>query len=241
MAPLRVTIWNEFVHEKTDPQVMGLYRDGIHEHLQRVLRCDDFAIRTAHLHMDAEHGLSEDVLRQTDVLIWWGHMAHEQVPNAVAERVARRVYEGMGFIPLHSAHMSKPFLRLMGTPCTLRWREQTERAHVWTVAPGHPIAKGVPLHFTLESEEMYGEVFQIPKPDDIVFITWFQGGNVFRGGCTFTRGLGRIFYFHPGHETTPSYHNENVLAVIRNASRWAAPAPFVDLKPNCQTEPLERW
>ena len=239
MATIRVTIWNEFLHEKEIPSVTELYRDGIHEHLKRVLQREGFAIRTAYLEQDEEHGLSDDVLRETDVLLWWGHAAHHKVSDAVAERVVLRVQEGMGFIPLHSAHMCKPFTRLMGTPCALQWRDAGERARLWCVSPTHPIAKDVPLQFTLENEEMYSEVFQIPKPDDIVFITWFQGGNVFRGGVTFTRGMGKIFYFHPGHETWPSYYDENVLKIIRNAINWAAPAEPCDLKSNCWADPLE--
>lgn len=239
MSTIRVTIWNEFVHEQTDASILAMYPGGIHAHLARVLATDDFTIHTAYLRQDAEHGLSQAVLDDTDVLLWWGHVAHGEVSDAVVERIAARVHAGMGFIPMHSAHASKPFMRLMGTPCSLQWREANERAHVWTVSPFHPIAKDIPLQFTLDHEEMYGEVFQIPKPDDIVFITWFQGGNVFRGGVTFTRGAGKIFYFHPGHETLPSFLNENVLKVLRNAIYWAAPAPARDLKSNARVAPIE--
>lgn len=239
MRPIRVTIWNENVHELSTPGILEMYPGGMHAHLARALSCEDFVIRTATLRQDVEHGLSEAVLSETDVLMWWGHVAHREVSDAVADRVVRRVHEGMGFIPMHSAHMAKPFTRLMGTPCALHWREANERAHVWTVAPNHPIARGVPLRFTLDHEEMYGEVFQVPRPDDLVFITWFQGGDVFRGGLTYTRGQGRIFYFHPGHETLPSFHNENVLKVLRNAIQWAAPAEPKDLQGNAWAAPIE--
>ncbi len=239
MAPIRVTIWNEFMHEMKEPRILDMYPGGIHEHLARALADDAFVIRTAHLRQDDEHGLSEAVLDDTDVLLWWGHIAHGEVSDAVADRVVRRVQEGMGFIPMHSAHMCKPFTRLMGTPCSLQWREANERARVWTVAPTHPIAQGVPLEFTLDHEEMYGEVFQIPRPDDTIFITWFQGGNIFRGGVTFTRGMGKIFYFHPGHETLPSFHNPHVLRVLKNAITWARPTEARDLKANCWVPPLE--
>lgn len=240
MAPIRVTIWNEFVHEQTDESILAMYPGGIHAHLARELASEDLVIRTAYLAQDEEHGLSQAVLDETDVLMWWGHVAHEKVSDTVAARVVRRVQEGMGFIPMHSAHASKPFMWLMGTPCALQWREANERAHVWTVAPYHPIAQGVPMQFTLDHEEMYGEVFQIPKPDELIFITWFQGGNVFRGGVTFTRGAGKIFYFHPGHETLPSFRNENVLKVLKNAVRWAAPSPARDLKSNHKVAPIEQ-
>ena len=239
MAPIRVTIWNEFIHERNHPETSGYYPDGIHTYLAQALASDDFVIRTATQHQDAEHGLGGDVLDNTDVLLWWSHGGHKEVSDAVVERIAARVHAGMGFIPLHSAHASKPFTRLMGTPCALLWREANERARIWTADPTHPIAQGVPLEFVLEHEEMYGEVFQIPKPDDIVFITWFQGGNVFRGGVTFTRGMGKIFYFHPGHETLPSFHNPHVQQVLKNAIRWAKPTETRDLQSNCWVPPLE--
>lgn len=239
MSPIRVTIWNEYLHELTDPAVTAVYPQGIHEHLRARLASGDIECTTATLRQDESHGLTDDVLDRTDVLIWWGHLAHGEVSDEIVQKVLARVHAGMGFVALHSAHASKPFVRLMGTPCSLIWREANERAHLWTVSPTHPIAQGVPLQFTLEHEEMYGEVFQIPKPDDIIFLSWFQGGNVFRGGVTFTRGLGKIFYFHPGHETLPSFHNEHVLRVIGNAIRWAKPAEPVDLHANQWSAPIE--
>jgi len=232
MAKLRVTIWNEFFHEQTNEDVAAMYPDGIHEHLKKVLAADDLDIRCAWQMQDDHHGLSEQVLANTDVLLWWGHALHHGVREDIAQNVVARVHEGMGFIALHSSHMAKPFLRLMGTPGTLRWRCANERAIVWNINPGHPITQGVPLHFELEREEMYGEPFAIPQPEELLFITWFAGGNVFRGGCTFTRGKGKIFYFHPGHEDCPSYHNEHVVKVIANAIRWAAPPAPCDWQPN---------
>jgi len=238
VSKLRVTIWNEFYHEKINEDVKALYPDGIHEHLKQVLQAKDLIITTAWLEKDEAHGLSQQVLEETDVLLWWGHCKHDDVRDDIAERVVARVQQGMGLIALHSAHMAKPFMRLMGTPCTLRWRCANERCIVWNVAPNHPITQGVPLYFELEREEMYGEVFAIPQPEELVFVSWFAGGNVFRGGCTFTRGVGRIFYFHPGHEDCPSYHNEHVIRVIANAIRWAAPSVPRDLKPNEWMETL---
>jgi len=239
MKPLRVTIWNEFIHEKQRTNgASKLYPNGIHEHLKQALAADDLEIRTAWQKQDKEHGLSKKLLKNTDVLLWWGHCGHEKVRDEIVDRVVERVQEGMGFIPLHSSHMAKPFRRLMGTPCTLRWRNIDERCVLWNVNPNHPITQGLPLHFELQQEEMYGEVFAIPVPDELIFLTWFAGGNVFRGGCTFTRGLGKIFYFQPGHETHPTYHDENVLKVIANAIRWAAPAEARDLAPNQKMKPL---
>ena len=221
---IRVTIWNEYGEDQRDGNAQKVYPGGIHEVLKEKLADEDFVITTAVQGQDENEGLSDELLKNTDVLIWWGHCHHEEVNPVVVDKVCQRVYEGMGFIPLHSAHRSLPVRKLLGTECNLTWREWPgENAYVWTVAPNHPITEGIPPYFELEEEEMYGEFFDIPTPDEIVFITWFRGGNVFRGGVTFNRRLGKIFYFHPGHETLRSYHNENVIKVIKNAIRWAAP------------------
>jgi len=186
------------------------------------LRGQGFAVRTATLD-EPEHGLDAAALGATDVLLWWGHMAHDEVRDDVVERVQQRVWDGMGLIVLHSGHYSKIFKRLMGTSCSLTWRENDERERLWVVEPGHPIAAGLPPHFEVPQAETYGERFDIPAPDSLVFISWFEGGEVFRSGCTWRRGRGRIFYFRPGHETLPIYHQPEVLRVIANAVRWAAP------------------
>ena len=152
------------------------------------------------------------------MLTWWGHVGHEQVSDEVAAKVQARVLAGMGLIVLHSGHYSKPFKRLMGTSCSLRWREADDREIVWTVNPGHPIARGraAPLRAS-DNQEMYGEYFDIPQPDELVFISSFTGGEVFRSGCLFTRGQGRVFYFSPGHETYPVFHHPAMQRVIANA------------------------
>jgi trehalose utilization protein len=223
-AAIRVTVWNEGQHEKTNERVRAIYPDGIHEAIAAALREDlgeAASVRTATLDMP-EHGLSEAVLNETDVLTWWGHMAHERVADAVVERVHARVLGGMGLLVLHSGHFSKIFKRLMGTSCSLRWREAQDRELVWTVNPGHPIAEGVPSPIVIPNQEMYGEYFDIAQPDEQVFISSFSGGEVFRSGCCFTRGQGRIFYFSPGHETYPVYHHPAVRRVIANGVCWAA-------------------
>ena len=218
---IRVTVWNEFRHEKADDAVRDVYPDGIHQALARALsRNEDFEVRTATLD-EPEHGLTRDCLAATDVLTWWGHQAHEEVADEVVDRVKHRVLEGMGLVVLHSGHFSKVFKALMGTTCALRWRESGERERLWCVEPGHPITQGVGEFFDLPHTEMYGERFDIPTPEQVVFISWFEGGEVFRSGCTFQRGRGRIFYFAPGHETYPIYYDEQVLRVIDNAVRWA--------------------
>jgi trehalose utilization protein len=221
-APLRVTVWHEHRHEKTNPQVGALYPRGMHGAIGDFLNAQGgVQVRLATLD-EPLHGLSDDVLAATDVLIWWGHMAHQEVSDEIARKVSDRVLGGMGLVVLHSGHMSKPFLRLMGTSGALKWREDGKKEILWVTKPGHPITRGIQDHFVIAQEEMYGEHFDIPEPDELIFVSWFEGGEVFRSGCTWQRGAGRIFYFRPGHETYPTYHDKNVLTVIDNAVRWAA-------------------
>lgn len=219
---IRVTVWNENRHEQINERVRAIYPKGIHQAIASALREEEFQVRTATLD-EPEHGLTEQVLQETDVLIWWGHKAHGEVRDEIVERVQKRVLEGMGLIVLHSGHFSKIFIRMMGTTCDLKWREADEKERLWVVNPAHPIAEGIGQYIELEKEEMYGEFFDIPKPDELIFVSWFGGGEVFRSGCTFTRGRGKIFYFRPGHETYPTYHNSEILRVISNGVRWAAP------------------
>ena len=219
---IKVTVWNEGVHEKTSNEVAGVYPAGIHGCIKNFLSTqEDMTVTTATL-AQRRCGLSDEVLDNTDVLIWWGHMAHDKVPDKLVEKIRNRVLGGMGLVVLHSGHHSKIFRALMGTTCNLRWRDG-DRERIWNINPNHPIAKGIPDHFSLGREEMYGEQFDIPAPDEIVFLGWFSGGEVFRSGCCWTRGLGRIFYFQPGHESNPTFHNEYVQRIIINAVRWAAP------------------
>lgn len=220
---IQVTVWNEYRHEKTNEEIAKVYPDGMHAAIAQHLNTQPgIEARTATLD-EPEHGLTEDVLAQTDVLTWWGHAAHAEVKDEIVERVHARVMDGMGLIVLHSGHFSKIFKKLMGTTCNLKWREIAEKERIWVVNQGHPIAAGLKEYFELPHTEMYGELFDIPQPDELVFISWFAGGEVFRSGCCFHRGSGKIFYFRPGHETFPIYYDENVLRVITNAVRWAAP------------------
>ncbi len=219
---IKVTIWNEYRHEKQNDKVASIYPNGMHAAIAEGLGTDQFEIRFALLD-DPEHGLTEEVLNDTDVLTWWGHLAHGDVSDEIVERVYDRVLKGMGLIVLHSGHFSKIFKKLMGTSCDLKWREADEKERIWVVKPGHPIVEGIGEYIELPEEEMYGEHFDIPEPDELVMVSWFEGGEVFRSGCCYTRGLGRIFYFRPGHETFPTYHNDKVRRVISNAVHWAAP------------------
>ncbi len=220
---INVTVWNEYQHEKTDKKVQQVYPEGIHEAIREFLDEDgELHIQTATLD-EPEHGLTQEVLESTDVLIWWGHMAHDAVEDDIVERIHDQVLRGMGLILLHSSHYSKIFKRLMGTTCSLRWREVGERERLWVVDPNHPITHGIPEYIDLPHEEMYGERFDIPEPEKILFLGWFEGGEVFRSGITYTRGNGKVFYFQPGHETYPQYKNPLIQKVITNAVHWAAP------------------
>ncbi len=243
---IRVTVFNEDVQEHWDEtidpawsvaeraqlaqiarEVRRVHPLGIHGTLKALLETQpDLRVRVATLSMP-ECGLSEEVLADTDVLLWWSHVAHDRVPDEVAARVQQHVLRSMGFLPLHSSHLCKPMRLLLGTSCTLCWREG-DFCRVWTLSPSHPIAAGVPESFELPEEEMYGEFFDIPQPDELVFASWFRGGELFRSGCVFRRGYGRIFYFQPGHETNGSYFNEHVRRILLNAVRWLAPERRAD-------------
>lgn len=234
-APLRVTVWGEYRHEKKNPKVAALYPDGMHATIAAFLRRDPAnEVRTATLD-EPEHGLGGDVLETTDVLVWWGHMAHGEVSDEIVARAKTRVLEGMGLVVLHSGHYAKLFKALLGTTCSLKWRESTDKERLWNVAPGHPITQGVGEFFEIPQEEMYGEPFGIPEPDELLFISWFTGGEVFRSGATWRRGHGRIFYFRPGHETYPTYHQPEVQRVIANGVAWAR--PLVRIPDACPNSP----
>ena len=223
--PLQVTVWNEYRHELDANHPAGtLYPEGIHNAIAAGLHEQPgLIVRTATLD-EPEHGLTDAVLAATDVLLWWGHMAHEEVDDAIVAKGQARVLAGMGLIVVHSGHFSKIFKRLMGTGCDLKWREGDDHERIWVIAPEHPIAAGLGETIEIGPEEMYGEFFDIPAPDTLVFVSWFTGGEIFRSGCCYTRGRGKIFYFRPGHESYPTYFNPQVRRVIANAVQWAAPS-----------------
>ena len=227
---MKITVWNEFAHEKSDPAVKAIYPDGIHQVVAGFLREAGYEVRTATLD-DPECGLTDEVLDDTDVLFWWGHMRHGDVPDAVVSRVYRHVIAGMGMVVLHSGHASKIFQKLMGTPSgELKWRESGDKEILWVIEQGHPITRGIGEKIILEHEETYGEHFLVPQPDELVFISWFTGGEVFRSGCVYKRGRVKIFYFRPGHESVPTYHNPDVQKVLVNAAAYVytpkAEAPY---------------
>ena len=223
MKKIRVTVWNEYRHEKTNEEVRALYPEGLHAEIGKALsECGDIEITLAALD-DPCHGLPDEVLENTDVLFWWGHMAHFEVSDELVEKIRNRVYNGMGLVALHSAHYSKVFRGVVGTTGNLLWGDNLHEV-VWNINPTHPIAAGVPSHFHIEAEEVYAEPFQIPDPDELVFLSWYESGYVFRSGCVWKRGAGKVFYFQPGHETVPTYFNPHVRQILKNAAHYCAPA-----------------
>ena len=230
---IKITVWNEYKHEIEYENIRKIYPEGIHGCIASLLKMqEDFTVRTATFDMP-EHGLTEEVLQETDVLIIWSHALQDEFSDTVAESVQRHVLGGMGLIALHSAHFSKIMKRLLGTSMTLKWRHG-DKEKLWCTAPSHPIAKGVPEMIELPQEEMYGEFFDIPKPDDVIFTGWFSGGEVFRSGCTFSRGMGKIFYFQPGHEEYPIYFKPEIQQIIINAVRFCAPLTGDRKKMECK-------
>lgn len=236
---IRVTVWNENAHEFESAVVRAMHPNGIHGTVAAALEVDEeLVVRTATLDMP-DCGLTEEVLKETDVLYWWGHMRHDAVPDEVVDRVYQHVLCGMGLVVLHSGHHSKIFKKLCGTPCNLKWHDDS-RERIFVVNPSHPIAKGLPDHFEIPAEECYSEPFSIPEPDELVFIGWYNTGEVFRSGCCFKRAYGKIFYFQPGHETNPAYQLPEVHTILRNAAHWAASDYRVPEIPVPQVEPLEK-
>jgi len=235
-SPIRVTVWGENHHENSERDREGMaerYPDGMHGAIAAGLTTvlgDGVTVRTA-TQDQPEHGLTAEVLDNTDVLTWWGHATHGAVDDAVVERVHQRVLGGMGILILHSGHFSKIFKRLMGTTCSLQWRNSADTELVWNVSPAHPIAQGVPHPIVIDEQEMYGEFFDIPEPDELVFISTFTGGEVFRSGCTWRRGKGKVFYFSPGDQEYPVYHHPDIQRVLANAVQWAQPEPAPDFVP----------
>lgn len=237
---IRAVVWGENIHDRENEIVRNLYPNGMHGTIAEALNEDPAIEATTATLEQPEHGLPADRLAETDVLTWWGHRNHDGVSDAVVERVAQRVWEGMGLIVLHSGHFSKIFKKLMGTPCSLTWREAGEKERVWTINRSHPISQGIDPHFVIPQTEMYGEPFAVPEPMETVFISWYDGGEVFRSGLTFQRGGGRIFYFAPGHEVYPIYNDENVRTVLRNSVKWAYnPAPAVKDIAEAPNRPVE--
>ena len=252
MKPIRVTVWGENWHENNESDREGMadrYPEGMHGAIAAGLRellGDDVEVRTATRDMPS-HGLTDDVLANTDVMTWWGHVAHDEVSDEIVEKVYNRVLGGMGLLVLHSGHFAKIFKKLMGTSCSLQWRNRwpdgtPDSELVWTVAPDHPITQGVDSPIRIDEQEMYGEFFDIPAPDEQIFISSYTGGEVFRSGCTWRRGKGKVFYFSPGDQEYPVYHHPQIKRVLANAVQWAAPIDTNDGQaPDVVNMAAPRW
>jgi trehalose utilization protein len=239
----RVLVWyeNQPLPEAVDAE-RAVYPNGVHGALGNLFAAQrDMQVRTATM-QDAGQGLGDEALQWADVLVYFSHKHWRDVTDERVDAAQRRVLGGMGLVLLHSAHASKLFSRLLGTRTQcLRWREgrltgaqraagqpappnDGEWQRVWTVAPAHPIASGLTGEcFTIPKDETYGEYFEIPAPETLVFLTTSQGGEVLRSGCCWTRGRGKMFYFASGHETFPVYHQPEIQRILLNAVRWAAP------------------
>ncbi len=245
MEKLRVTVWNEFYHEKQDAAVRALYPDGLHGAIGKFLSRDENLEITYATLDDPDQGLPDEVLSNTDVLIWWGHMKHHLVDDALVARIQKRIYLGqMGLVALHSAHHSKVFRAVVGTSGNLSWG-RNQKEIVWNLNPTHPIAAGISSHFCLDDEELYAEPFYIAEPDEVVFTSWFEDGFILRSGVVFRRSAGKIFYFQPGHETCPSFYNENVQKIIHNAVYYVRPVktgyPVEDAAPHWQFKATDEF
>jgi trehalose utilization protein len=237
---MRVTVWGEgFLDLATlgdEPAPLNytnyaeearrIYPEEVHQTIARGLHdcLGASALVRASTLEDSEHGLGQALLESTDVLVWWSHVKEHLLPAETVERVWKRVVgDGMGIVVLHSGAQSRVFRRLMGTSCrTGGWRQADDWEAVWTVSPGHPITRGLPPVFVIPSEEVWCEHFDIPRPDELVFVSAFRGGEIFRSGCCYERGKGRIFYFRPGHESHPTYHLPQVQRVLANGVEWAS-------------------
>ncbi|MDY3304381.1 MAG: ThuA domain-containing protein [Clostridia bacterium] len=224
---INVLICNEFYHEQTEENVKKIYPNGIHGAISDFLGCDDIKVTTVteydeNLNLVPDYGITDEMLKETDVIMWWGHMRHGEVSDELVEKIHNQILCGMGAIFLHSAHHSKLFKKLQGTTCNLCWREEA-RERLWNIVPAHPIMRGIGDYFDIEKEEMYGERFEIPKPDELLMIGTYNTGEVFRSACTWQKLNGRVFYLQPGHESNPIYYIPEIQTIIRNAVRWAAP------------------
>ncbi|MBI1353570.1 MAG: trehalose utilization protein ThuA [Acidobacteria bacterium] len=228
---VRVLVWSE----RSEP--VEVYPAGINGEVASIFAADrGVEVSVANM-LDPEQGLSEAALAQTDVLVWFGHRSHADVLPEVVDRVVRRVTaDGMGFLPLHSAHYSLPFVRLMeleaaeqGVRLTGRvgsWgavRNKGEPERVQILLPAHPIAKGLTA-FTIEGTEEYANPFVAPPAEEKVLAGAWEGGEQDGSdGLAWTVGKGKVFYFRPGHETRPIFRQPEVRAVLRNAVLWLAP------------------
>jgi trehalose utilization protein len=216
VGPLRVRVWCEGTAPRA---VYPNDVDGaVADHLAKSPGVD---VRRARL-ADPSAGLADEALDATDVLIWWGHLRHDEVPGARAEAVVKRVRAGkLGLIALHSSCASKPFKALMGMSCEPGgWREDGRPEHVKVVAPDHPIARGV-VPFTIPRSDMFAEPFEVPNPEAVVLVSSWDRGESVRSGLTWTIDKGRVVFLRTGHDAFPVLFHPSVRQVLANSTLWA--------------------
>jgi trehalose utilization protein len=225
MNKIRVTVWSEGIDPNLEPKAVALYPNDINTYIASFLEgSHEFEVKVRSL-SQPENGLSQEIIDNTDVLIWWSHLYDDEVDDNVVERVVNAVLNGMGFLILHASMGSKPAKRLLGESSNVgKYREIGEKERVWVVNRSHPVVEGMEKeYFEILKSEMYGEPYGMPTPDDTIFISWFEGGEVLRSGVSWHKGSGRIFFFAPGHEEFPVYYNKEVQKVITNIVRWLKP------------------
>lgn len=212
-------VWSE----GTEPE--DVYPRGVRGPIADYLSEEtDIEARTRSIE-DEDQGVSGDDLEWADVILWWGHLRHDDVTDETVDRIEEHVREnGVGFVSLHSAHYARPYKRLIGMSGDLGGHRLTddESEYVEVCAPDHPIAEGVD-DFTLPEVEMFGEPYDIPEPETVVLHSEYsEGDEEFRSGVTFEFGEGRGFYLRPGHEEFEIYLDDNIQRIVTNATRWAA-------------------
>ena len=241
MTKLRVTVWSEVIDPVLEPRAVTYYPDDINVYLAEFLSIEhDFEVRTANLRQK-ENGLSQEILNDTDVLVWWSHLYDDQVSDETAQRVAETVLNGMGILFLHASLGSKPAKILLGTNSnTGKYREIGEKEKIWVVDRSHPVVDGMEKEYIeIPASEMYGEPYGIPTPDDIVFISWFEGGEVLRSGVDWKKGAGKVFFFAPGHEEFPVYYHSEIQKAVKNIVRWLKPVKGPEITFQGEVESLE--
>ncbi len=216
---LRVRIWCE----GTAPR--QVYPEGIDGTIAEALKSrPELEVSTGRLR-DSEAGLSDADLEAADVLIWWGRLAHEDVPDARCDAVVKRVRAGrLGLLALHGSFGSKPFRRLMGRDCEpSSWREQGQAEEIQIVSPEHPIARGLET-FQIARATRFIEPFPVPEPESVVLMSHYEDGGTFRSGMTWTIDAGRVAYLRPGDDAFPVLFHPSVRSLVANAAAWCGRA-----------------
>ncbi|MEZ5042821.1 MAG: alpha/beta hydrolase fold domain-containing protein [Saprospiraceae bacterium] len=106
---IKVVVWDERQkkQQKAYPDFMG-------NHIADYLKKNDL-LRVYSVGLDdPEQGLSDEVLENCEVMIWWGHVRHPEISVATSKKLIERVKAGtLEMIFLHSAHWANPFVEAM--------------------------------------------------------------------------------------------------------------------------------